>query len=126
MTTSPSFRIYYGDGSTYDGPPQDAPPDNVQCIAWSDPDLGEANIGRAVLRDWDIYIYSDGIGWHGTNKWADLRRHLSLRPCKVRAVCFGEWIPRERFAEILARAENDPDFRAKSARWPAFEEGSLG
>ena len=115
------FRIYYSDGSTFEGEPEDAPAEHVQCVAFNDPDLGYETVGRRVLRDWDIFIYSEGIGWHGTNKYADLRHHLVHS--KVRRVLFGEWIPRDQFKAILHRAETDPPFRVKSATDPT-EDGS--
>jgi len=78
----PVFTIYYGDGSVYTGLPEMAPPENVQAIAWDD-ENGPDSIGRVVLSEWDFYLYSDGIGWHGANKYADLLRHLKKRPCVV-------------------------------------------
>ena len=65
------FRIYYGDGSTYEGEPEGAPAQNVQAIVWNDPESGAQDLGRVVLHQWDIYIYSDDIGWHGTDKYTD-------------------------------------------------------
>ena len=118
------FRIYYSDGSTHDGDPESAAGEHVQCIALDDPSRGAENIGRIVLRDWDIFIYSEGIGWHGTNKYADLRHHLAMTPCKVRKVVFGEWICREDFKELLRRAETDPPFREKSANDLILEDGT--
>ena len=115
-------RIYCGDGSYYDGEPENSPPTNVQCIAWDDPDKTAGNVGRVVLREWDFYIYSEGIGWHGANKYCDLLLHLTKRPCKVRAVCLGEWIPRDKYKHIINRAETDG--KPKSAIDPIREEGS--
>lgn len=116
------FRIYYGDGSTYIGVAEESPADNVQCIAWDDPDKTDINIGRVVLREWDFYIYSEGIGWHGANKYCDLLLHLTKRPCKVRAICLGEWMHSGAYQEIIKRAETDG--KPKSGIDPIREDGS--
>ena len=112
-----AFRIYYGDGSVYEGEPEGAPNQNVQAIAWNDPAKNYRDLGRVVLREWDIYIYSDDIGWHGTNKYADLLQHLGKGIGKggVRAVLTGRWITRRGYDEIIKRAETDEDLEPKSA-----------
>lgn len=120
------FVIYYGDGTTFSGRPEDAPSENVQCIAWNDETKGPADLGRVVLHQYDIYIYSDGVGWHGTNKYADLMRYLG-RGCGVggvRAVLSGEWLSRPKFDEILRKAETEPGLQPKSARDPMREDGA--
>lgn len=118
-------RIYYGDGSIFEGPPEDAPTENVQCIAWDDPTRGTGDIGRFVLREYDIYIYSDDIGWHGTDKYFDLIQHLAkgCGPGGVRAVLTGRWIGWAEYSAIVDRALNDPSLRQKSANRPVFEDG---
>lgn len=121
------FRIYYGDHSIYEGEPEGAPAQNVQAIAWNDPTKGARDLGRVVLHEWDIYIYSDDIGWHGTNKFTDLLQHLGRRGCGaggVRAVLTGRWIDRERFTEILKQARTEPGLDPKSATNPLIEDGS--
>ena len=115
------MRIYYGDGSVYEGPPEDAPTQNVQAIAWNDPERGAADLGRVVLSQWDLYIYSD-IGWHGTNKYADLVRHVQRGT--VKAVLEGQWIDRNTWLEIEKRARTDSGLRPKSANDPVREDGS--
>jgi hypothetical protein len=123
-----AFRIYYIDGSTYDGRPENAPRLPVVAICWNDADTSNQTLGRPVIREWDIYIYSDGVGgWHGTNKYADLMNHLKTQGCGpggVRCVLEGLWINNEHYKEILKRAETDPDFNRKSARDPLREDGS--
>ncbi len=121
------FRVYYGDGSVFEGRPEDAPAKNVQFIVWDDPDKGVGDLGRVMLYNYDLYIYSDHVGgWHGTNKYADLINHLGYGcgPGGVRAVLQGQWIARDKFNEIRRKAENDPVFRRKSARDPDREDGA--
>lgn len=121
------FRIYYGDGSVYTGKPEGAPYLDVQCIAWEDPTKGIMNLGRVVMSQWDIYIYSDHVGgWHGTNKYADLLMHLGhgCGPGGVRTVLQGAWINRDDYFAIQKRAETDSGFKSKSAIDSHFEDGS--
>ncbi len=121
------FRIYYGDGGPpYEGEPEDAPTENVQCIAWDDPTRGTGDIGHFVLCEWEMYLYSDRVGcWIGVDKYEDLKRHLKLGigPGGVRAVVDGLWIAWDDFTAIRHRAETDPIFRFKSANRPKFEVG---
>jgi len=119
------FGIYYGDGSVYDGPIDGILcSDNVQAIAWDDLEKGNQTVGRVVLQQWDIYIYSDPIGWHGTNKYADLLMHLGkgIGIGGVRAVLTGGWIDRADYQSIIKRAETDG--MRKSAIDPVREDGS--
>ena len=119
------FRIYYGDGSIFGGRPEDAPTQNVQAIAWDDPVRGSDELGRVVISEYDIYIYSDPIGWHATDKYYDLIQHLQLGigPGGVRAVLTGRWINWEDFRDIRNRANTDPGLRRKSANRPSIESG---
>jgi len=121
------YRIYYGDGGPpYEGPPEQAPAQNVQAIAWNDPDKGTGELGRIVLREWDIYIFSDHVGdWHGTNKFSDLMQHLAhgCGPGGVRAVLQGSWINRTDFLQILDRARTDPGLNRKSSNHALREDG---
>lgn len=107
---STPFVIYYGDGSTYIGPPEGAPARDVQCIAVPDPSDKMKNVGRFVYHAWDFYIYSDRVGgWHVTNHVHDLIDHLS-QGCGlggVRAVLTGRWIDSAVFKEIHHRAMTD-------------------
>lgn len=122
-----SFKIYYGDETIFSGRPEDAPNVNVQAIAWNDPTKGPEALGRVVLHEWDIYIYSDHVGsWHGTNKYIDLFQHLGrgCGPGGVRAVLQGTWIRRELFLAIMKRARTDTGLNRKSANDPLREEGT--
>jgi hypothetical protein len=103
------------------------PYEGVICIAWNDPKKGAEALGRVVLEQWDIYIYSDELGWHGTNKYKDLMTHLGMKGCGsggVRAVLSGLWVPRADFDAIIKRAKTDPGFDRKSASDPIREDGT--
>lgn len=123
------FRIYYADGSVHAGPePEDVPQGFVVAIASNDPTRGAGDIGRYVLVEFDIYIYSDPVGgWHGCNKYADLMNHLSLG-CGaggVRAVLPGLWVESSAYHDILKRARTDIGLRRKSANRPKVENGNV-
>ena len=120
------FRIYYGDRSIFEGEPENAPAQNVQAIAWNDPVKGARDVGRVVLDQWDIYIYSDDIGWHGTNKYMDLLQHLGkgIGPGGVRAVLTGRWIQYDRYQQIIELAKTEPGLDYKSASDPIREDGT--
>ena len=121
------FRVYYSDGSVYEGNrPEDVKPHDVQCIAWDDKTGNAMGVGRIVMREWDIYIYTDGLGWHGTNKYADLLNHLGkgIGEGGVRAVLQGAWIPNDQYNEIYKRARLDEGLRVKSAPNPLVEDGA--
>ena len=120
------FRVYYGDGSTFEGRPEDAPAENVQCIAQADQITDSGTIGRYVMHSWDFYIYSDPAeGWHATNRTSDLIDHLrqGCGPGGVRAVLTGRWISNKIFQEILARAQREGKFPYKSAKAKVPEDG---
>jgi len=119
-----NFRIYYGDGTTFEGQAEDAPADNVQAIVWNDPNRGSHHVGRIVLHEYDLYIYSDPIGWHGTDKYFDLIQHLQ-QGCGVggvRAVLTGRWIPWNKYQLIVTQATSDAGFDPKSSV-RKFEDG---
>lgn len=123
------FILYFGDGSEYLGQIEDIPTakaDEVQAIAWNDPDKTNQGLGRVVLEQWDIYIFSDSIGWHGTNKYADLMTHLrkGIGPGGVRCVLSGLWMDKPEFDAIIRRAKNDPRLNVKSASDPIRENGA--
>ena len=120
------FKVYYGDGTTFTGLPEDAPVRNVQCIAFDDPDESFGQRGRIVMEAWDFYIYTDAVnGWVGTNKYADLLDHMEdgLGKGGVRAVLRGRWIDRDLFMAIRKRAFEDPEFLERRVAYDAIEDG---
>lgn len=105
----------------YEGPPEDAPPRGVVCIAFKDNAPALYNCNHLILKEWDYYIYSSDIGWHGTSKTSDLLNHLGKRPMTVKAVLQGLWIPTPDFHAIIKRAEQE---HPKSALNPLLEDGA--
>ena len=58
-----SFRIYYGDGTTYEGDPFEAPGSNVQVVivAWDGPR------GWRKVQGKDFYLWMGYLGWRGSD-----------------------------------------------------------
>jgi hypothetical protein len=108
------WRIYYGDGSTYDnlsGPVQKAPARGVQAIAMRD-----ERVGRLVWHSKDFYWY-DGETWVGGDVFG-LWDYL-VRP-GWKKVVFGRTLARPDFDALLAKAMDDPDFPPKDG-WRQVE-----
>lgn len=109
------FRIYYGDGTTFEGEPEDAPRENVQCIAIPPRSLRahetkDTIIRWTLVREADVYIYTDPIGnWIPcTHEDAEMHERLhGLGLGGVRAKLWGLWLKRDLFDEIILRAERD-------------------
>lgn len=105
-----TWRIYYGDGSTFDssqGTPEDAPPINVQVIVQPNKDNG-----RETVHQWDWY-YWQGEHWYGCDLWGLLDQLLWN---KVTAVKQGRMLPQEAYDSILKSAMADPDFAPQTAQ----------
>ena len=102
------WRIYYGDGTTFDenqGTPEQAPPLNVQVIV-----VDDADVGRQLLHLWD-WFYWDGEQWCG----ADIHGLLDqILHNQVTAVKQGRTLPQREFDDIKNRAIADTDFLPKS------------
>lgn len=102
------WRIYYGDGSTWNGSPWDAPTTGVQLIVRTD----QFN-GRYLLAQKDYYYYDpEADDWYGSDR-GGFYAYL-MRPGPKR-VAFGEWVPTEVYQSCVERALADPDFPPKTA-----------
>ena len=58
--------VFYGDGTTFEGDPKDAPRLNVQALLTKDHSTPAYNVRWLVLHEWDYYIYGKGR-WYGVN-----------------------------------------------------------
>lgn len=100
------YRVYYADGTTFDGDPEDAPGLGVVVIPQDDPD-----VGRMMMARWDYYCWHDGQWWgHDL-----VGMVLCLAKPGWSRVLIGETVSQEKYATIYARALADPDFQPKSA-----------
>ena len=104
------WRIYYGDGSTFEGRPEDAPAYDVQAIVQPDRRKGPGNVGSVVLHAWDWYYWREDLGeWWGSDLHGLLDQLLSRQP--VRHVCQGRHCPSDRYVEIVAEARKTAELR---------------
>ena len=101
------FRIYLDDGTTYDGPPEQAPGLGVVVIVQDDPD-----VGRMVMSRWDYFCLHDDGQWWG-HDLTGLMDCLALPG--FNRVLIGRTVSQDRWHAINAAALADPDFAPKSA-----------
>lgn len=95
------YRIYYGDGTTYDGeegPPTGDRARGVQAIAQDDP-----YVGVAVVTKSPVYVWRDEE-WVGLD-WFDLWDFL----LDSGIVIFGRTIRREEYHAIMQRVVHSFD-----------------
>lgn len=102
------WRVYYGDGTTWDGDPFDAPGLNVQAVVQAD-----AEVGRHVVTGFDFYWWeaSHDRWWGGDlfGLWDYLSRE------GPRKVIFARTMMNAEYRAVFDRAVADPDFAPKSA-----------
>jgi hypothetical protein len=129
------WRVYYGDGSTFDGVPEDAPTWDVQAIVQP-----HIESGRYIICLYDYYIYREGR-WFGVDNvgaidyllhYVKLGRQnpdgtFSIKQKKISSLDFilygankghikiGRMLRKERFQEIHRNADSDPDFPKRTA-----------
>lgn len=100
------WRVYYSDGSTYNGDPENAPGVGIVVIVQDDPD-----VGRMLMCKWDYYCWHDGQWWgHDLIGTVDC-----LAQPGFNRVLVGRTVSQDLWKKIHAAAANDPDFQPKSA-----------
>lgn len=102
----PDFRVYYDGGATYDGDPFDAPAFGVLVIVEKD-----ANHGRHVVATKDYFVWN-GSRWLSVD-FIGMLDYLA-QPGHKR-VLFGRLVEDEYFYTVFRRANEDPDFPARTA-----------
>lgn len=102
-----AWRVYYDDGSTYDGPSEWAPCDGVIIIAQRDGD-----VGREILHLKDFY-YWERDRWWGCDVYG---RDDYLRRGGWKKVLAGRNTSYANYSALYDRACKDPDFPFKSGR----------
>ena len=100
------WKIYYGDGSTYGGPVEDAPARNVQVIIVEDKDAGW--ITQAGT---DYYIWNRGRWW-GVDLFG---MYDYLIEDGWKRVLFGRTLAKDEYQAIFKRASDDMQFERKTA-----------
>jgi hypothetical protein len=103
----PNYRIYYSDGSTFEGDPSAAPKTGVQVII-----VRDGSKGRRVLKLVDYYVWSPTL-----DRWVDCIDSASVMLRAVRepwvVILCGEYLCEADFEQVLIAAHNDPDFPAQ-------------
>lgn len=105
----PEWRIYYADGSTYDGVVERAPGDGVVGIVRRDVDPADFPYtnGRELLYGKDHYWWSVDR-WLGGDSYG---RDDYLRQPGWKKVIAGRTLPRVQFESVKQRMETDPEFQ---------------
>ena len=92
-----TWRIYYADGSTFEGDPHEAPPWGIIDIMQIDPERGPYH-----QTGFDYYVFRDNV-WLGV----DFVGLVDFLIHEVGLVKFGRTINTQRFLEIRAGAGKD-------------------
>lgn len=106
------WAVYYGDGSRFtdeDGAPSEAPPFDVQAIAYPD-----ETVGRVVIDSWDYYVFRESESeWFGCDIFG-LFDVLAHEPgCVVK---FARTRSNEAYRAAVEMARSDPYLPRKSNR----------
>ena len=103
------FKVYYRDGSTYVGPPENTPIFDVALILAFD-----RNHGRRVVSNGDFYIWESGE-WLAVDWWSMVG--YMARPGFGKRFLIGVMMPFEDWNEINRIAAEDPDFPPRTAAY---------
>jgi len=114
------WRIYYGDGTTFDGSVEDAPGDNVQVIVQQSISHGRTIIAGGRDFRGGFYWWENDLGW---NVGDNIGLILYLTRPGWKKVVFGQTILDETYREIYGQAVSDPDFPVKTG-WDRGERPS--
>jgi len=105
--------IWYSNGMSFssdDGPPENAPRDDVQIVV-----VPSDQVGKLLWHDSDYYCWQD-------NQWIchdkeGLRQYLNL-PGKEKIRLCGFWIPDAQFYALYQVALHDPRMPSKTGQKP--------
>ena len=105
------WKIYYGDGSTFDssqGGPEEAPPIDVIAVVKK----SENGFDILHLKDW--YVYRTDIGWFRCNTFGMIDQVMYFTD-KVMGVKQGRVISDDAFAKISKKIHEDKDIQKQTA-----------
>lgn len=110
------WRIYYADGSTFEGSDPSAIPSGkrfqVQIIVQHD-----ADHGRQLVHFADYYLWHSDLGrWMGVAGDMSAMMAITLQPEEITCVLWGSMMDPYAWAEIQRAANTDPGFPEKTAR----------
>lgn len=106
MENDPIFKVYYRDGSTYTGPPENAPIFGVALILQYSKEQG-----REIVSHGDYYTWYKGE-WLACG-YDSMLAYMNEPGWKKYLV--GVMMPFKNWNEINRIAENDPDFPRRTA-----------
>ena len=101
------FRVYYSDGSTYEGAVESTPIFEVLMIVERD-----ADHGRRLVSNGDYYIYDDGK-WLAVD-FVGMLQYMA-RPSMEKRFLVGVMVHSEKWNNVVRRARSDPDFPTQTA-----------
>lgn len=105
-----TWRIYYGDGSTYsnlDGPPSSAPPWNIQIILERTEKEGVVRLSGK-----DYYWFDDDLGQWSAGDFAGALDYL----VRCTSIKLARSMRTSDFDALFTQSMHDPDFPKKSLR----------
>jgi hypothetical protein len=95
------YRIYYKDGSTYDGPPELAPKTGAQAVVVFDPAVGWQALYGTHGSDFFCYDANWDIPrWRNMSRWG-FQKYMQDPGFKL--VVFGEWMGNHAFQALQTR-----------------------
>jgi hypothetical protein len=100
------FRIYYADGSTFDGDPFEAPGLGVLLIVERD-----IEHGRRIVSGGDYFVWRDSR-WFSADQIGMLDYLLQPGPRKV---IVGRMVDNETYRNVYIAADSDPEFPTRTA-----------
>jgi hypothetical protein len=101
------WRIYYGDGSTFDnlqGSADEAPPFDVQFVV----QLCDQNRWKEQLDQSDYFVMTENGVWVGCDITGVLDRLINRIPFSGFLV--GRWIEHDAFMDLQIKVTKDQDF----------------
>jgi len=108
MSNKLLFRVYYKGGSTYIGPVENTPTDNVLVIV----EFSNQH-GRRLVSNGDYYCWDDKL-----QRWfpGDFIHFIQyMREPGMKRALFGRTVGPDEWNETMKRANSDPDFPTRSA-----------
>lgn len=106
---SPSFKVYYRDGSTYVGPPENTPILDVVLIQEFD-----SSHGRRLITGGDFYMWENGA-WTPGDEWTMIS--YMNRPGFKKRFLIGVMVHSEEWNYFLKVAKEDPFFPERTGHY---------
>lgn len=99
------FRVYYADGSTFDGDPFEAPGLGVLLVVEKDEEHG-----RRIVSGGDYFVWNER--WWAVDQMGMIDYLLQPGPRKV---LIGRMVSNEDYRKVYTAADTDADFPVRTA-----------